>query len=252
MNRRLTAIIIIIGLGYVLYTERATFSEWIAAVRSTPVATTTPTPSAYVSRTPGISSSPIPIVSGTAVNLDIPFTSQAPYKIWDEDHEEFCEEASVLMAASYIRGDNSITSPAIADAELYKIKAWEMSIFGYFKDTTAAESARILREYFGIAKVEVISDPTVNDIKSWLSQGRAVLVPAAGRRLGNPNFTGQGPLYHMLVIKGYNQAGQFITNDPGTRNGADYIYDTSVIMNAMHDWNGGDVDNGAKVVIVVG
>lgn len=248
MNRRLTALIVILGLGYVLYTERATFHSWIARVNPTPSASATPTPAPYTSRTPVASSSPV----AAAVNLDVPFTSQAPFKIWDEDHEEFCEEAAALMAASYVKGDNSITDPAIADAKLYDIKAWEMATFGYFKDTTAAETARILKEYLGISKTEIVSNPSINDIKSLLNQGRVVLVPSAGRLLGNPNFSGQGPLYHMVVVKGYTKTGQFITNDAGTRKGADYIYETSVIMNAMHDWNGGDVLNGTKVVIVVG
>src|SRR3989344_6960165 len=38
------------------------------------------------------------------VNLAIPFTVQAPFANLDEVHEEFCEEASVLMAASYVLG----------------------------------------------------------------------------------------------------------------------------------------------------
>ena len=56
----------------------------------------------------------------------------------------------------------------------------------------------------------------------------------------------------MLIIKGYTKEGNFITNDPGTRRGADFIYSPGVLMNAIHDWNGGDVDNGKKVMIVVG
>ncbi len=68
--------------------------------------------------------------------------------------------------------------------------------------------------------------------------------------LGNPNFSGEGPLYHALVLKGYTET-TFVTNDPGTRLGADYQYDFDTIMTAMHDWNGGGVENGAKVVVVI-
>ena len=56
----------------------------------------------------------------------------------------------------------------------------------------------------------------------------------------------------MLVIKGYTKDGRFITNDPGTRRGANYLYDPNIVLNAIHYWNGGDVKNGKKAVIVVG
>jgi hypothetical protein len=185
------------------------------------------------------------------INLDVPFTTQAPKVNWDADHEEFCEEASVLMAAAYIN-DFAIASPDFADAELYKIKDFEMSEFGYFKDTTAAEVTTILKKYSGLPKVDLIKDPTMDQIKQALASGKIIVAPFAGRKLGNPNFTGAGPLYHMLVIKGYTKDGKIITNDPGTRKGANYIYSSQTILDAMHDWNGGDVDHGAKVMIVVG
>ncbi len=55
----------------------------------------------------------------------------------------------------------------------------------------------------------------------------------------------------MLVLRGYTKDGYVITNDPGTKRGAQYAYRWSVLLNAIHDWNGGDVENGEKVVIVV-
>ena len=54
----------------------------------------------------------------------------------------------------------------------------------------------------------------------------------------------------MLVLTGYNST-EFVTNDVGTRNGEDFVYGKEVIMQAMHDWNGGDVDDGEKRAIVV-
>lgn len=194
-----------------------------------------------------------PPASGLAaeINLAIPFTSQAPFKVWDEAHGEFCEEASVLMASHYILG-KSIPSPEYADAELLKIKDWEEQKFGYYKDTTAEETAIILKEYFQISQVRVLYNPSLTDIKQAVAASKAVIVPAAGRQLPNPNFRSPGPLYHMLVVKGYMADGRIITNDPGTRLGADFIYEASALMNAMHDWNNGDVDNGQKVVIIVG
>ena len=89
-------------------------------------------------------------------------------------------------------------------------------------------------------------------MKKALSENKAILIPVAGRMLGNPYFQSPGPIYHMLVIKGYTKDGDFITNDPGTRNGENYIYSPEVIMNALHDWNSVDMNKGAKVIVIVG
>lgn len=183
-------------------------------------------------------------------NLAIPFTSQAPKSNWEDPYQELCEEASALMAAYYYQGKpaGKVDSNE-ADADLLKMVDFENSFFGFYKDTTAAQTASLLEAYFQL-NAELIGDPTIEDIKTAVAAGHPVIIPAAGRKLGNPNFTGEGPLYHVLLVKGYTADG-FITNDPGTRLGADYFYSYDVLMNAIHDWNGGDVDNGQKIVIVV-
>ena len=185
------------------------------------------------------------------INLAVPFTSQAPHKNWDTPYKEFCEEASALMAASFIKGAD-IPNADFANIELLKIKAFEERRFGYYEDTTAIETAIILREYFSVPRVDVRYDPDAADIKKALAEGKAVIVPAAGRELPNPYFRRPGPLYHMLVIKGYTKDGRFITNDPGTRRGADFLYDPDALLGAVHDWNGGNVEEGRRVMIVVG
>ena len=120
---------------------------------------------------------------------------------------------------------------------------------GDYLDTTAQETVDFIKGFYGL-DAYVVENPTVDQIKSQIAAGYPILVPAAGRELGNPNFTGQGPLYHMLVLRGYTD-GMWITNDPGTRNGQGYVNDIDVIMAAMGDWNNGDPANGAKVVIFV-
>jgi len=185
------------------------------------------------------------------VNLAVPFTVQAPHQNWDLPYKEFCEEASMVMAASFVLGKD-IPGADYADVEMWKVKAFEEKRLGYYEDTTAEEVALILREYWRIPNVAVVYEPTVADIKKSLAEGRAVIMPAAGRMLGNPYFRQPGPLYHMLVIKGYTRDGRFITNDPGTRRGADFLYSPEVLLNAMHDWNGGNVTGGRKVMVVVG
>jgi hypothetical protein len=196
---------------------------------------------------PAVSDSALP----AEINLNIPFTSQAPHQNWDLPYQEFCEEASALMAASFVKGEN-IVGLDDADKKMLAIKDFEEKRLGTYKDTSAEETAVIFKEFYGLEKVEVVFDPTEQIIKKYLAEGRAVVVPAAGRELGNPNYRSPGPLYHMLVIKGYTKTGDFITNDPGTRNGADYVYKPAVLLKAMHDWNRGDVYTGEKVAIIVG
>lgn len=197
------------------------------------------------------SSKPKPSQLPMEINLDVPFTSQAPFQNWDLPYGEFCEEASVLMTASYIN-KWSIPNPDTANQKMLAIKEFEENRFGYYQDTTAEETATILKEFYKIEKVKLVYEPTVEAIKKYLAEGKVVIVPVAGRELGNPHFKQPGPLYHMLIIKGYTKSGDFITNDPGTRVGANYIYKPSVIMNAIHNWNKENISQGRKVVIIVG
>lgn len=182
------------------------------------------------------------------VNWDVPFTSQAPDANWDRTHEEACEEAAVLMAERFYN-EQKITSPADAEKGLQEIISWEMQNLGFFESTTADETARVTRDEFNL-KTEIIKNPTADQIKRAIADKKLVLVPSSGREIGNPFYTAPGPLYHMLLIKGYTQT-QFITNDAGTKRGENYPYDFKTILDVNHDWNGGDVTNGAKKVIFV-
>lgn len=183
-----------------------------------------------------------------AVNLAVPFTPQAPYANWDLPYQEACEEASALMAHAYYA--NIKLDPARADKEIAEIVSFQEQHYGFYKDTTAEETTRFMRDKWGYKNVRV-ETASVEMIKTALAQGYPVLAPAAGRMLGNPYFRGEGPLYHMLVIRGYTKDGKFITNDPGTKRGEGYVYTESTLMNAIHDWNNGNVANGEKRVIIV-
>lgn len=182
-------------------------------------------------------------------NIAVPWMTQAPFANWTGSYEDGCEEASALMVHYYYT-KQVWNSQDEMKLELDKTFAWEDRVYGYNLDTTAEETARTLREYFGYKNVEITTDVTAARIKKEIAAGRPVIVPAYGKALLNPNFRNGGPDYHMLVIKGYT-SDTFITNDPGTRRGADYVYPIARLIGAVHDWNGGDVPNGRKVMIVV-
>jgi len=207
-----------------------------------------PTTLASVTAVPSTSPTSAPTSIPNEVNWDVPFAVQAPYGSWDYTHEEACEEAAMLMAKRFFYGQK-ISGPDDIEAGLQQIISWEKEHLGFFESTTAEESARVLREMFGL-KTEIISEPSAGQIREALASKRLVLVPSAGRQIGNPFYKSPGPLYHMLLLKGYTPT-QFITNDAGTKRGANYPYDFQTVLNANHDWNGGDVEHGAKKIIVV-
>lgn len=181
-------------------------------------------------------------------NLAVPFTSQAPHSNWSLPYQEACEEASIYMVSEYYKGTSSgVINKDTADTNILELVAFEKDFLGGYLDTTAGETSRLIDSFYGYGAT-VVENPSAQQIKEEIAAGRPVIVPSAGQLLGNPNFVGQGPLYHMFVIKGYT-ADKFITNDPGTRHGESYIYNISTIMNAMHDWNNGDPVNGLKQVI---
>lgn len=188
------------------------------------------------------------VIIKSQLNLNVPFTSQAPSGNWDAVHEEACEEASLLMSNRYFQSKN-INGASDAEQAFQQIIAWEEQNLGFSDSTNAEETARIAREMLGL-KTQIVKDPSVDEIKRALNEDKLILVPSAGRLLDNPFFKNPGPLYHMLVIKGYS-ATKFITNDPGTKNGADYRYSYQTVLEANKDWNNGDVQNGARVIIVL-
>ncbi|HZJ41255.1 MAG TPA: C39 family peptidase [Candidatus Saccharimonadales bacterium] len=197
-----------------------------------------------------------PEIKITEINLDVPFSSQAPFSDWSEPYQNACEETAALMVAKYYQKE--ALTPTIAKQEILDLVAWENKTFGYYEDTTADETAQILRDYYGFKHVDVLYDPTLDDIKAQVLAGRPVIIPASGQMLGNPNFKRPGPIYHMLVIKGITKTGDFITNDSGTRNGHNYIYKPDILYAAIHDaLQGGhsisklELDSNRKVMIVV-
>lgn len=194
---------------------------------------------------PGIPDAPLP----ASINLDVPFFPQAPDGNWNLPWKEACEEASIVLAHYFQTGE--ALDKAKFKEEVLALADWQTERWGHYIDTGIDKTAEMMEGYFGHADFEVINDPTVEQIKEALAQGYPVVAPFAGRELGNPFFSGQGPYYHMLVIKGYDNKGNFITNDVGTRRGENFLYPYETIMSAMTDWGTLDLNRGTKKVLVV-
>ena len=254
-------IVAIVALGVLAYSQRVIIRGWFLGSTDLPPAeehvstNTTVAENVNTSANTNVNTNTATTNTTTSSalpsqkNLKVPFTSQAPLANWDHAHEEACEEASALMVDAFWH-NRSLSDKTAIDAELVTVENWEVEKFGYYEDTTAAETTTILKEYYKLPKTTVKAITSWDDVKREIAAGRPVIVPTAGRDLHNPNFTGAGPAYHNIVIKGYLKDGRLITNDPGTRKGADYIYSADVLWNAIHDWTGHAAD-GAKVMIVV-
>ena len=180
--------------------------------------------------------------------IKVPFTSQAPDGNWDNPYQEACEEAAVIMVDYFLRESDLSTDQA--NREIVQLTTWEEA-HGYKYDVSLEELAAIVEEYYNY-ETRISDDVSTESIMHEIAKGNPVIIPAAGRDLGNPYFSGQGPWYHMLVVTGYNWR-HFITNDPGTKHGYEYKYKHRVLLDAIHDWTGEkkDIRNGAKRMLII-
>lgn len=186
------------------------------------------------------------------LNLPIPFTPQAPTGNWDQLHNEACEEASAIMANAYLTGDKDvIMPPSQVETEINNLTVWQDQHFGYNLDTTAQETAQMIEGVYGL-QTKVLNDYTLQDIKDQINLHHVVILPVNGQVIGNPNYKQPGPIYHMLVVRGYTSTG-LITNDSGTRRGENYPYTFETLHSAGADWdhNTNTIDQNKKVMIVV-
>lgn len=172
--------------------------------------------------------------------LDVPFVVQAPFAEWsDPTFQNACEEASIIMAMGWLKGEKEI-SPTETKRRILYIVAFEDQAFGYDTDTDVSDMARIFREHFGYSKIEPEKGVSLDDIRKAVTAGQLVLVPTFGQALDNPHYTAPGPIVHMLAIIGYDPAKkEFVTNDPGTKHGAGYRYAENVLFDAVWGYPSG-------------
>jgi len=186
------------------------------------------------------------------VYLPVPFLCQAPFGDWSEPWQDGCEEASIIMAMHYVKGDQ-VTRQS-GNQEILELVRYQEDNYGGHFDLTAEQAVKLVKDYYQFNQIELRYKFTVNDVKDELAKGNIVIAPMAGRLLGNPFYTPPGPAYHYMLFRGYDErSGEFITNDCGTRRGQNYRYKYRVAFNAIHDWTGSKatINQGRKALIVV-
>lgn len=185
-----------------------------------------------------------------SINLDVPFIPQAPEKNWDQPWQDACEEAAILMMDAY-QHDKTISIDQAKHDILAMVK-WEEDL-GWGRSIEMEKMQKVFTDYlmgYVSSKLHVVENPSIDQIKKYVAGGQPVLVLADGQILPNPHFQNGGPPYHALIVRGYTKD-SFITNDPGTQFGQNYKYKYSDLMNAIHDWNDGNVPSGRRVVLVI-
>jgi hypothetical protein len=184
--------------------------------------------------------------------LNVPFLCQAPFGNWEQPWQDACEEAAIIMAMHYAH--NQPLTKKSGKQEILKLIAFQRQNYGGHDDLTAEKATQLIKDYYQVPNVTLLSSFEVEDIKKILAKGNLVIAPAAGRQLKNPYFHQPGPPYHYLVFKGYDDTKQqFITNDPGTRRGEGLRYPYKTAYAAIHDWTGSrkTISQGRKVIMVI-
>ena len=216
-------------------------------LKQTPIATASATSVASKPTTASVTPVPKASTPPAALNLKAPFYAQAPLGNWDYPWQEACEEASVLLAANEYFGHG--WTVAQFNQQILDIVEWENKTFGDYKHTTMAQTSQMLKDYLKLDS-KIHENPDLSTIKQILANGHFIILPFAGKEVGNPYYNNGGPTYHVVLAKGYTADNQIITHDVGTKHGENYVYDWETISAALHDYSD-PIDNGARRIIEV-
>lgn len=171
----------------------------------------------------------------TEVRIEVPFADQAPYKDWGDPYQEACEETSIIMASEFLKGNSTEDlDKNYIDKEILDMVAYQEENYGGHFDLDAEKTLDLFKKYYGYQGGSIKNINSIDDIKKILSEDSIIIAPTYGQALENPHFTPPGPVYHMLVIKGYDED-NFITNDPGIWQGKDFTYSFDNLFDAIHD-----------------
>lgn len=201
-----------------------------------------------VPKSPVETKSPQQVVLPKQSALPVDFFSQAPQGNWGDPFQNACEEMSVLLVDAYLSG-KTYTHESITQ-KLIEFTSYVQNQ-GYAESISVIAVKEIVAQYLNRTSV-IIENPTIQDIEGSIVAGYPVIVPLAGRNLGNPHFMGEGPWYHMLVITGFTDS-TFITQEVGTNFGANYEYSKEVILSNIHDYTGipENIDSGTPRALVL-
>ncbi len=183
-------------------------------------------------------------VEAQAMELAVPYVSQAPDGNWVAPWDEACEEASITMINGFY--DRTKTIPKeTSKQQMQQMIDWEKLTFKKYEDTSAEETVRLIQQ-FGSFTASIKRSPSPEEIKRELDAQRPVIAFVDMYKFYNERPAGDG--FHVFVIVGYDeQKKEFIVNDPG-REPRRYSYER--LLGALHDYNPAskEADNEATVL----
>lgn len=159
------------------------------------------------------------------------FIPQAPEKNWAEPWQDACEEAAILTVKYFFESKVPNTKTLLIDYQ-------QLFSQSNTNDINLNQMGEIAKKLYGY-DYQIIDNPTISSIEKYLSQGHILIAPANGQTLYRENkyFKNGGPLYHNIVILGYDRANrQFIVHDVGTQFGAYFKYSYKVLLTSLHDF----------------
>ena len=178
------------------------------------------------------------------------FVPQAPEKNWDQPWQDACEEAAILTVKYFFENKTPDMETLLKDYEI---------LFAQSKthDINIAQMSQIASDLYNYDS-KIIANPDTDTIEKYLSQGHILIAPANGQTLYQENkyFKNGGPLYHNIVILGYDHnKKQFIVHDVGTQFGAYFKYSYKVLMDSIHDFpksgNKKDINQGSPDLLLL-
>jgi hypothetical protein len=179
--------------------------------------------------------------SNSPITNTVPFVAQAPLGEWsDPRQQDGCEEASVLMAVAWARGEGLTTSQAKND--IVAMSDWQQARYGYYQDTGIVDTAeRLVNEYVGFTNYELDTQASTDELIEALEDGHVVILPINGQVFEPFYYVAPGPLRHMIVVHGYDSTTQtFSVHDPGTSRGADLQVTREVLERSWQDYASGE------------
>lgn len=182
------------------------------------------------------------------------FVPQAPEKNWDQPWQDSCEEAALLTLHYYYQGQNPDIATMLNDYQqtfnFENSQSWT-------HDVNLSQMATVSAKLWGY-ETRIIDNPTLEDLKTYLSQDIPIIVPANGKTLfkENTHFKNGGPWYHNLVILGYDDSKKLFTvHDVGTQFGAYFHYSYDLLLESIHDFPASqkkeDINSGIRRVLLL-
>lgn len=171
--------------------------------------------------------------------LSVPYVSEAPEGDWSGNWVNACEEATITMVEYYYKGYQNV-SVYEAKTSLQKLFDEEDNRYGNNKNADASQMHEMISAFESFESI-IVENPTIDQIKNELLNGRPVISLHRGFTLNNPNipFSPTKSSYHTVVVVGFDDVSQeFITHDPGDDvDGVNHRYSYESFMSSLHNYN---------------